>query len=44
MQETAKVQLYKALALLADAFYKSICPYMCVCLSVRVSVCVCVHF
>ena len=30
--------VFKALALWADAFYKSKCPYVCVC------VCVCVHF
>ena len=33
-----KLSIFKASALWADAFYKSICPYVCV------SVCVFVHF
>ena len=35
-------RIFKASALWADAFYKSKCPS--VCLSVRPSVCLCVHF
>ena len=36
------VVIFKALALWADAFYKSKCPSACP--SVRLSVCPCVHF
>ena len=38
----ATMNIFKALALWADAFYKSKCPY--VCLPVCLSVCVSVHF
>ena len=40
--QKVKIYIFKALALWADAFYKSKCPSVCLC--VCVSVCPSVHF